>query len=108
MPIPKPEKNEDSKKFVSRCMTNEVMKKEYPDSKQRVAICLGQTRQKSKNNLLSNVLEILGFSLSYNDCDECGDVVDVSLSEIFPPPIDTDFGGENRRVTRWYQVSMNI
>lgn len=42
MPIPKKRKDEDKTKFVSRCMSNEVMKKDYPDSKQRVAICLDQ------------------------------------------------------------------
>jgi len=42
MPIPKKRKDEDKTKFVSRCMSNEVMKKDYPDSQQRVAICLDQ------------------------------------------------------------------
>lgn len=42
MPIPKKKPNEDKDKFVSRCMGNETMKKEYPDQKQRVAICIGQ------------------------------------------------------------------
>ena len=48
MPVPKPEKDENKQKFVSRCMSNETMKKDYPNSQQRVAICLGQTR-KSKS-----------------------------------------------------------
>ncbi len=30
MPIPKIGKKEDKQKFVSRCMGDEVMKKEYP------------------------------------------------------------------------------
>lgn len=42
MPIPKRKQNEDKDKFVSRCMGNETMKKDYPDQKQRVAICIGQ------------------------------------------------------------------
>jgi hypothetical protein len=42
MPIPKRRKDEDKTKFVSRCMSSEVMKKDYPDSQQRVAICLDQ------------------------------------------------------------------
>ena len=42
MPIPRRNKDEDKSKFVSRCMSNEVMKKDYPDEKQRVAICIGQ------------------------------------------------------------------
>lgn len=85
MPIPKPEKNEDGKKFVARCMGNETMKKEYPDSKQRVAICIGQTKKKSKGSLLDNVLEILGFSLAFEDCEECGGVEELSLSNLIIP-----------------------
>lgn len=42
MPIPQRKKDEDKTQFVSRCMSNEVMKKDYPDSKQRVAVCLDQ------------------------------------------------------------------
>lgn len=71
MPIPKPEKDEDRQKFVSRCMGDETMKKDYQDTKQRVAVCLGQTK-KSKGTLLDQALEILGFSLSF-DCESCED-----------------------------------
>ncbi len=53
MPIPTRDENEDKTKFVSRCMSSEVMKKDYPDSKQRVAICLGQTTTKSQSLLES-------------------------------------------------------
>jgi hypothetical protein len=42
MPIPRRNKDEDKTNFISRCMSNEVMKKDYPDEKQRVAICIGQ------------------------------------------------------------------
>lgn len=70
MPIPSRKKNEDAKKFVSRCMSNETMKKEYPDNKQRVAICLGQTR-KSKGSLFDQVLDILKYALAYDKCESC-------------------------------------
>lgn len=42
MPLPKRNKDENKDSFVSRCMGNETMKKEYPDEKQRVAICIQQ------------------------------------------------------------------
>jgi hypothetical protein len=42
MPLPKKNKNEDKDKFVARCMSSDVMKKEYPDNSQRVAICMSQ------------------------------------------------------------------
>lgn len=91
MPIPSKKQGEDSNKFVSRCMGNETMKKEYPDQKQRVAICLGQTRtKKSKSSIFSQALEILGFSLSY-PCDEClGYEEELSHSNIIIPDI-TDY-----------------
>lgn len=91
MPIPKPNQNEDKTKFIARCMGNETMKKEYPDSKQRVAICLGQTR-KSKGGIFDSVLEILGFSLGCVECDEDGELVDYN-NLIVPQAEDyEDFG----------------
>lgn len=54
MPVPSRKPNEDKQKFVSRCMSNETMKKEYPNSQQRVAVCLGQTK-KSKGCLIEDV-----------------------------------------------------
>ena len=44
MPIPSKRKDEDSKKFVSRCMSDTEMKKDYKDSQQRVAVCLQESR----------------------------------------------------------------
>jgi hypothetical protein len=67
MPIPSRKQNEDKQKFVSRCMSNETMKKEYPDSKQRVAICLGQTR-KSKSSLIEEVHDnLLASNCAWDD-----------------------------------------
>jgi hypothetical protein len=65
MPIPNRKQNEDKQKFVTRCMGNETMKKEYPDSKQRVAICLGQTRTKNKSSLIDDVHD----HLLANNCE---------------------------------------
>jgi len=65
MPIPKPNSDEKSKDFVARCMSNETMQKEYPDSGQRVAICLGQT----KSSLIEQVCEILNYSDATQDED---------------------------------------
>ena len=71
MPIPSRKPGEKADKYVSRCMSSEIMKKDYPDTKQRVAICLGQTRkEKSKSGIFNQALEILGLSLS---CCEDGD-----------------------------------
>jgi len=39
MPLPKPRTYETKNEFISRCVTDENMKSEYSDKKQRVAIC---------------------------------------------------------------------
>jgi len=68
MPIPQREKNEDKQKFVSRCMSNETMKKDYPDTQQRVAVCLSQTRQKGKSQILEEVHdELFAKNCSWDD-----------------------------------------
>ena len=51
MPIPTPKPNEDKQKFTARCMGDETMKKDYKNTQQRLAICLGQTR-KNKASIL--------------------------------------------------------
>ena len=50
MPLPSKRKDEKQSEFMSRCMSDDIMKKEYKDNKQRVAVCLTQyrTRKKSK------------------------------------------------------------
>lgn len=39
MPIPKPKDDEEKKDFISRCMGNPTMVEDYPDNKQRLAVC---------------------------------------------------------------------
>lgn len=83
MPIPHPDQNEDKQKFVSRCMGNETMKKDYPDAKQRVAICLGQTKEKNKSSLIENVHDELLINNSTWD-DEWNEFVwEVEATEVF-------------------------
>lgn len=45
MPLPKPKKNEESEKFHARCMGDAVMVSEYPDAKQRNAVCFSQWKR---------------------------------------------------------------
>lgn len=40
MPLPKPKKNENKDDFISRCMGDDVMLKEYEDDDQRYAVCI--------------------------------------------------------------------
>jgi len=48
MPIPKPNTGEDKDKFINRCMSNDVMKKEFPDITQRLAVCAAQIRRRGE------------------------------------------------------------
>jgi hypothetical protein len=81
MPIPKRKQNEDKNTYVSRCMGNETMKKDYPDNKQRVAICLGQTR--TKGNLIEEVHDEL-FAKNCSWDDEWNEFVwEVEAKEIY-------------------------
>lgn len=48
MPIPKPKKDEKRAEFISRCMGNPTMVKEY-EQRQRSAICYQTWRDKDKN-----------------------------------------------------------
>ena len=84
MPIPKPENNEDKQKFVARCMGNETMKKDYPDSKQRVAICLGQTRKRGKSEQLIEEVHDALFAQNCSWDDEWDEFVwEIEASEIY-------------------------
>jgi len=49
MPIPKPKRGEPKNDFISRCMANGVMNSEYPDSKQRAAVCNTSWNEKKFN-----------------------------------------------------------
>ena len=45
MPIPRPEHDETMTEYIERCMGDSVMKKEYPNNKQRIAVCAVQWRK---------------------------------------------------------------
>lgn len=45
-PLPTPSDNQSEKDFVSSCIGNETMVKEYPDEKQRAAVCYSQFKRK--------------------------------------------------------------
>ena len=47
MPLPERKKDEDAKKFVSRCMSSDKMKEEFPDTQQRIAVCTNQSTSRS-------------------------------------------------------------
>lgn len=50
-------------------MGDSVMKKEYPDTKQRVAICIGETKNKNKSSLIEDVHDNLFIANADYDDD---------------------------------------
>ena len=50
MPLPRPVTNQKRKDFVSECMDDSVMREEFPNNKQRSAVCHSRydTAKKSK------------------------------------------------------------
>ena len=59
MPIPSKRKDEDKNKFMSRCMGDNVMRKEYPGKSQRSAVCM------SKATESLSLIEAVDFQMNY-------------------------------------------
>lgn len=95
MPIPKPKKNEEKEEFINRCMSDEIMNDEYPDSKKRAGICYTAWKNKDKkamdkeNKGITTDFEIEAKEINENDrtiefivtkevVDADGDLVKVS------------------------------
>jgi hypothetical protein len=49
MPLISPKKDEKEQEFVSRCMADDIMNKDYKDQKQRAAVCYSQYKRRIKN-----------------------------------------------------------
>lgn len=79
MPIPKPNPNEDKQKYISRCMSNEIMKKDYPEAQQRIAICLSESGKNKQGK--SSLIEEIHDSLLASNC-EWDDTWDEFIFEI--------------------------
>ncbi len=48
MPLPTKNPGEKEKEFISRCMGSEVLLKDFPDQKQRAAVCYSQYKKHKK------------------------------------------------------------
>lgn len=54
MPIPKRRKDEDRTDFLSRCMGDSVMNKDYPDNGQRYAVCISSLKSSKAEEIKDN------------------------------------------------------
>lgn len=55
MPIPSPSKGQSKKSFIAECSGDKIMNEEYPDVKQRVAVCYSrwETRRKTAKAIIT-------------------------------------------------------
>lgn len=78
MPITKPNKSENQQDFMSRCMEDKIMKKEYPDTKVRNGICSTQWDNKSLSEKYNCECLKCGYKVSSEKhcqdikCPKCG------------------------------------
>ena len=93
MPIPNKRKNEDSQKFMRRCMTNETMKKDFENNPQRVAVCLRQSGSPPPKEKASIVEQM--HDLAYNKFFGSEEYVE-DIETMYIPKEDEyeDFGEE--------------
>jgi hypothetical protein len=48
MPLPEKQKKESKEAFMQKCIADKNMKKEFPDIKQRIAVCITRSKEKHK------------------------------------------------------------
>lgn len=70
MPLPNPKKNEKQGDFISRCAGDETMNKDFPDNKQRVAVCYSQWKE-AKAKAMASVGNGEDEILIEANCPEC-------------------------------------
>lgn len=82
MPLPNPKENEKRKAFITRCSASKTMNSEYPNAKQRVAICYSQWRKSKKaKGEPMNIDDYPEGELTPEQQEEMKDAV----KEMFPP-----------------------
>lgn len=95
MPIPSRKENEDKNSFMSRCMSDNTMSKEYPNSDQRAAICM------SKATEFCSKLEAADFEFNFTAYGYEEELTEDNF--VIPAEADyVDFGEE----TEEYDISI--
>lgn len=67
MPLPQKKDDESNSSFISRCMSDEKMMKEYPNGKQRIAVCINQTKASIEELSDKEYSENYGFTEELNE-----------------------------------------
>jgi len=56
MPMSFPRKSQTQSEFINSCLSNKTMQQEFPDQKQRVAVCYSQWREYKKKSVKKQVV----------------------------------------------------
>ena len=90
MPIPSRQDNENNSDYMSRCMSDAIMKKEYPEDKQRVAVCMSKATEDCDK------IEAASFAIGYED----GYAEDIT-EENFYIPSEAEYEDFGEDVEEW-------
>ena len=114
MPLPKPKNKEKKSEFVSRCIGDNQTGKDFPDQKQRIAVCYSQWDKAKKEAAASVELnndEFLVFSES--DCFDCDETVEateeaLTLQNLYIPAVEEYLGAEEIEIDQSEFAELNI
>ena len=103
MPIPSRKKDEDREQFMSRCMSDENMKKDYKQNQQRIAVCLTKASE--------GMSSMAAADLHYN-VEEFGYTEELSEENFYIPsedfigmPPKDDFKADKENTKEQYYYS---
>ena len=89
MPAPSRKDNEDKDKFMSRCMSDETMKKEYNNLDQRTAICVSKATESCKKIEAADFeynIKNFGYEEEINEDKVIeGEIIEENFVDIFLP-----------------------
>ncbi len=68
MPLPSRKEDESAENFVNRCMSDDKTSKEFPDRKQRLAVC---TSKAMEGLSIIQAVELAVDLRNYNKAQEC-------------------------------------
>jgi len=114
MPLTKPKNKEKKSEFVSRCIGDTQSGKDFPDQKQRIAVCYSQWDKAKKEAAASVELnndEFLVFSES--DCFECDETVEaaeeaLTLQNLHIPTVEEYLSAEEIEIDQSEFAEVNV
>jgi HK97 family phage prohead protease len=83
MPVPKPREDENHDDFIDRCMSNELMNNEFPDSKQRFAVCQinWEHKERSMNMNIEEMRKVISYQAAHGEIGYSEDAWDGPKNE---------------------------